>query len=427
MSVTPEITELKGGLRVVTTSVPTAQSVSVNVFAGAGARGETERTMGVAHFLEHMMFKGTTERPTAIAIAEAIEGAGGVLNAYTAKELTCYWNHVPYDQLELAMTVLADMFYDSLLDPKEIDRERPVVKQEISRGKDQPGAYVGELLGRAVYGDHQMGWPTAGTDESVDGLKREDFVDWLQTWYTAPNIVLSVAGNTNHAQVVALAEGLFAGSPTAAAPENVGVNGDEMPADRVAIDERPIAQSNIALGLPAISRTDPDRYTLMILNAVLGRGMSSRLFREVRERRGLAYSVGSSVSRHSDSGMFVVSAGVSPENVSETVGVVLEELEKMTQEAVGAEELQKAKDYTVGSFRLSLESSMALGQRAGESLLTLGKIEPVESVVEKLRAVTADDVVRVAQRIFKRERAALAIVGPSIDEAALRDVLGAAG
>ncbi|HEY5639283.1 MAG TPA: pitrilysin family protein, partial [Dehalococcoidia bacterium] len=339
MSVTPEITELKGGLRVVTTPVPTAQSVSVNLFAGAGARGETERTKGVAHFLEHMMFKGTTTRPTAIDIAEAIEGAGGVLNAYTAKELTCYWNHVPYDQLELAMTVLADMFYDSLLDPEEIDRERTVVKQEISRGKDQPGAYVGELLGRAVYGDHQLGWPTAGTEETVDGLQRDDFVDWIEGRYTAPNTVLSVAGNTNHEQVVALAERLFSGSRHEEAPANVGVNGDELPAGRVAFDERPISQSNIALGLPAIARKDPDRYTLMILNAVLGRGMSSRLFKEVRERRGLAYSVGSSVSRHSDSGMFVVSAGVSPEKVLEAVGVILEELEKMTREAVGAEEL----------------------------------------------------------------------------------------
>ncbi len=427
MSVTPEITELKGGLRVVTTPMPTAQSVSVNVFAGAGARGETERTKGVAHFLEHMIFKGTTERPTAIAIAEAIEGAGGVLNAYTAKELTCYWNHVPYDELELAMTVLADMFYDSLLDPEEIDRERTVVKQEISRGKDQPGSYVGELLGRAVYGDHQMGWPTAGTDETVDGLQRDDFVDWLESQYTAPNTVLSVAGNTRHEQVVALAERLFSGSRHVAAPANVGINGNVLPADRLAIDERPISQSNIALGIPSIARKDPDRYNLMIMNAVLGRGMSSRLFKEVRERRGLAYSVGSSASRYSDIGMFVVSAGVSPEKVSEAVSVILEELERMTQETVGAEELKKARDYTVGSFRLSLESSMALGQRAGESLLTLGEIEPVESVVAKLRAVTADDVIRVAQRILKRERAALAIVGPSVDESALRELLGASG
>ena len=282
-------------------------------------------------------------------------------------------------------------------------------------------------MGRAVYGDHQMGWPTAGTEETVDGLQRQDFVDWLEAGYTAPNTVLSVAGNTDHDRVVALAQRLFARSPRSEAPENVAVNSDDLPVDRVVYDERPISQSNIALGLPAIARKDPDRYTLMILNAVLGRGMSSRLFKEVRERRGLAYSVGSSVSRHSDSGVFVVSAGVSPEKVSETVAVILEELAKMTTEAVGAEELQKAKDYTVGSFRLSLESSMALGQRAGESLLTLGEIEPVESVVAKLRAVTADDVMRVAQRILKPERAALATVGPSVDEAALRELLGATG
>jgi predicted Zn-dependent peptidase len=177
--------------------------------------------------------------------------------------------------------------------------------------------------------------------------------------------------------------------------------------------------------LPALSRHDPDRYVLLILNAVLGRGMSSRLFKEVRERRGLAYSVGSSASMHSDSGVFVVSAGVSPEKVTEALDVILAELEKMTREEVGEEELTKARDYTIGSFRLGLESSMALGRRAGESLLLLGEIEPVESVVAKLRAVTPADVMRVAQRVFKRERAALALVGPSVEESALREILTA--
>jgi predicted Zn-dependent peptidase len=184
-----------------------------------------------------------------------------------------------------------------------------------------------------------------------------------------------------------------------------------MPAARVVSDSRPIAQANIAMGLPAVSRKDPDRYALMILNSLLGRGMSSRLFQEVRERRGLAYSVGSSVSRHSDTGMLGISAGVSPENVAETVKVILEELEKLVQEPVGTDELTKARDYTVGSFRLSLESPMSLGQRAGESLLTLGEIEPIESVVDRLRAVTADDLTRVSRRLLRREKAALALVG----------------
>lgn len=424
MPVTWEISQLDDGLRVVTTPVETSESVSVSVFVGAGSRGETERTMGVAHFLEHMVFKGTPGRPTAIDIAEAIEGAGGVLNAYTSKELTCYWNHVPYDELERAMDVLADMLRHSILDPEEIDRERSVVQQEIKRAKDQPGAYVGELLGRAMYGDHQLGRPIAGTEESVGGMLRADFVEWLGTWYGAPNVVLSVAGKTTHDRVVTLAKRYFANGTTPASPVIPALTG-ELPASQVVMDARPISQANIAIGLPALARDDPDRYTLMILNTVLGRGMSSRLFKEVRERRGLAYSVGSSVSRYSDTGMLAVSAGVSPEKLNEAVRVIMEELEKLCSEPVGPEELKKAIDYTVGSFRLSLESTMSLGQRSGESLLTMGEIEPIEAVVEKLRSVTSTAVLRVAQRVIRRELAALALVGPEADEESLREALGA--
>ena len=423
MPVTPEVSELPSGLRVVTTPLPSSQSVSVSVVVGAGSRGESERIQGVAHFMEHMAFKGTPKRPTAIAVAEAIEGAGGVLNAYTSKELTCYWNHVPFDQMETGMEVLADMLNNSLLDPAEIDRERSVVQQEIRRTKDQPGAWAGELLGRAFYGDHPMGRSTAGTEETVGAMQQGDFKEWLGAWYGAPNIVVSVAGNTTHQQVLPLAERLFTGGRTATAPTVAGLNGS-LPAQRAIADARPISQANLALGLPALSRRDPDRYALMVLNSLLGRGMSSRLFKEVRERRGLAYSVGSSVSRYSDTGMLGISAGVSPENVSEAVKVILEELEKLVQEPVGDEELMKARDYTVGSFRLSLETSMSLGQRAGENLLTMGEIEPIEDVVEKLRSVGAEDLLRVARRLLLREKVAIAGVGPELAEGALGEMLG---
>jgi predicted Zn-dependent peptidase len=426
MAITWEIGKLADGMRVVTTPVPVAQSVSVNVFVGAGSRGEVHENMGVAHFLEHMVFKGTPKRPNAIALAETIEGAGGVLNAYTSKELTCYWNHVPFDELETAIDVLADMLRNSYLDQEEIDRERSVVQQEIKRTQDQPGAYAGELLGKAVYGEHQMGWPTAGTEETVGGIQRPDFQSWIDVWYGAPNIVLSVAGNTTHDQVMKLAEKYFLDGRNNTPPKVQAITKD-IPAKRVIGDIRPISQANVALGMPAVSRSDPDRYILMILNAVLGRGMSSRLFKEVRERRGLAYSVGSSVSRYSDTGMLGVSAGVSPEKLVEALGVILEELEKMKDEKVGPEELKKARDYTIGSFRLSLESTMALGQRAGESLLTLGEIEPIESVVEKLRAVNAEDVLRVAQRLLKREKAAVALVGPELPEDSLTELLERTG
>src|SRR5712692_1719507 len=179
MTTTPEISQLNHGLRVVTTPMPASQSVSVSVFVGAGSRGEDARTMGLAHFLEHMMFKGTPKRPTAIEVAEAIEGAGGVLNAYTSKEMTCYWNHVPFDKLETAVEVLADMLRNALLAPAEIDRERAVVQQEIRRTQDQPGTWAGELLGRAMYGEHPMGWPTAGTEDTVAGIQQEDFNEWI--------------------------------------------------------------------------------------------------------------------------------------------------------------------------------------------------------------------------------------------------------
>jgi predicted Zn-dependent peptidase len=422
MSITWEISELRDGLRVVTTPVPTAQSVSVNVFVGAGSRGEDERTNGLAHFLEHLVFKGTKKRPTAIDVAETIEGAGGVLNAYTSKELTCYWNQVPYDRLEVAVDVLADMLHNALLDPEEIERERSVVKQEIRRTYDQPGAYVGELLGRAVFGDHPLGWSTAGTDQTVETLRREDFEEWLDTWYGASNVVVSVAGNTSHAQVIKVAQRYFGNGRRREAPEMLAVH-EGLPANRAAADSRSISQTNMALGMPAISRTDPDRYALMVLNSLLGRGMSSRLFKEVRERRGLAYSVGSSVSRHVDTGMFAVSAGVSPENVDEAVRVIMEEFDKLVQDPVEEEELTKARDYTVGNFRLSMETPMALGQRAGENLLKLGEIEPVESVVQKLRAVDREDLTRVAQRVLRRDRTAIAVVGPDVREDALAELL----
>ena len=422
MTITSEVSQLPNGLRAVTTPLPTAQSVSVALFVGVGSRGEVERSKGLAHFLEHMLFKGTKVRPTAIDIAETIEAAGGVLNAYTAKEITCYWNHVPFDRLELAIDVLSDMLLHSLLDPEEIDRERSVVQQEIRRTQDQPAAWVGELLGQAVFGDQPLGWPTAGNEETVGALQREDFLAWMGDWYHPGNLVVSVAGNTSPEETTELIGRYLGDGRSGDEHPIVGVNGS-LPARRVIADARPISQANLAIGLPALARKDPDRYALQILNSLLGRGMSSRLFKEVRERRGLAYAVGSSVSRHADTGMFAVSAGVSPENLAEAVRVILDELRKVMEEPVGEEELTKARDYTVGSFRLGLETSMALGQRAGESLLTMGEIEPIETVVERLQSISAEDILRVARRVLPREKAALAVVGPDVQEEALAELL----
>jgi predicted Zn-dependent peptidase len=424
MTLSWQIDALENGLRVVTTPVPTAQSVSVNIFVGVGSRGEDRRRNGLSHYVEHMLFKGSEKYPSAMAIAEAIEGAGGVLNAYTAKEFTCYWNQVPYDRLDLAMDVVADMVANPLLDTKEIDRERTVVQQEIKRAYDQPSAWANELLSRAFYGDQPIGWPIAGSEETVGALQRQDFLDHVQTWYVPNNMVLSVAGNTDHEQVMKTARrylGSLGRRPVPAfEPARL-----EVPEERVLVEKREIAQSNLALGLRALSRTDPDRYALLILNSVLGRGMSSRLFKEVRERRGLAYAIGSGLSRHNETGLLSINAGVSPEKLREATQVIVEEVFKLCDEPVPKEEMARARDYTVGTFRLSLETTMALAQRAGENLLTTGEIEPVEEVVAKLEAVTADDVMRVARRLFRRDGVSAAAVGPGASQEEMATLLAA--
>jgi predicted Zn-dependent peptidase len=422
MTITWEVSELANGLRVVTTPLPTAQSVSANLFVGTGSRAEERRLQGLAHFLEHMVFKGSERRPSAMAIAEAIEGAGGVLNAYTTKEITCFWNHVPFEKLELAVDVLADMLLHPVLDSAEIDRERSVVQQEIRRNRDQPGIWVSELLNQAIFGDQPMGWSTAGAEETVAALQRQDFLDYLDAWYVPANLVVSVAGNVSHTEVLALARRYFDDRPAKAFPSFVPVD-SQLPAQHVTAEARPIAQTNLSIGFLAFPRKDPDRYPLMVFNNLLGRGMSSRLFKEVRERRGLAYSVGSSVSRFVDTGVLVISAGVSPENLREATAVIRQELRKLVEEAVSEEEMAKVRDYSVGNFRLGLETSMALGQRAGELLLTMGEIEAIESVVDKLRAVTPDDILRVARRIIQGAKPTLAVVGPGADGEELASLL----
>jgi predicted Zn-dependent peptidase len=413
MTATWQIDALDNGLRVVTTPVPTAQSVSTNVFVGVGSRDEKPRVNGISHYMEHMLFKGTEKRPDPILIAEAIEGSGGSLNAYTSKEVTCYWNHVPYDFAEHAMEVLADMVLHSLLAPDEIEKERTVVQQEIKRSHDQPGSWVGEMLSRAVYGDQPIGWSVAGPPENIDAIQRPDFIEHLDRWYRPNNMVLSVAGNVEHDEVLAWAGKYFSAIEAQPVPE-VPPFQPEIPEQRLLADERTLAQSNLAIGLRSFGREDPDRYALTILANLLGRGMSSRLFREVREKRGLAYSVGASTSRYTDVGTFSVSAGVSPEKMVEATKVILEELRRLIDEPVGEEELTKVRDFTCGSFRLGLESSMSLAQRAGDSLLTLGRIEPVDEVIANLRSVRPEDVQRVARRIFYTENLAMAVVGPSI-------------
>lgn len=423
MAVSFELTTLPNGLRIVTAPMPATQAASVNLFVGVGSRSEPQRINGITHFLEHMVFKGTERRPDATIIAQEIEGAGGTLNAYTNKEFTCYWNIVPFDRFETALDVEADMLLCSKLEQVEIDRERTVVQQELKRNHDNPGAWAGRLIGTSVYGEQPSGWDVGGSVELVETMQRPDFVEHIGEWYRPSNIVLSVAGNVTHEEVVRRAEPLFRdmkpGPLPAITPYDPSIVGP-----RVATDSRDIDQCTLYIGLPIFGREDPDRFALRIMNDVLGAGMSSRLFREVRERRGLAYSVGSGYGYQADAGVFTISAGVNREKLAETISVCIEEAEKMSGELVPAEELRKAKDHNIGRFRLSLETAFSLGQRHGELLITKGAIESVESVVAQVEAVTAEQVQAVARRLLKRELLHCAVVGPKLNEDEIANAMG---
>ncbi|MEO6396932.1 MAG: pitrilysin family protein [Tepidiformaceae bacterium] len=424
MAATWELTTLPNGLRIVTTPMPTTQAVSVNLFVGVGSRSEPQRINGITHFLEHMVFKGTERRPDAIMIAEEIEGAGGTLNAYTNKEFTCYWNLVPFNRFETALDVAADMLLYSKLEQAEIDKERTVVQQELKRNHDNPGAWAGRLIGQAVYGEQPCGWDVGGSVELVQEMQRPDFVEHIEAWYRAGNVVLSVAGNVTHQEVLAAAEPFFLGMETGPLPTldryDASITGE-----RVVTDSRDIDQCTLYIGSPIFGRDDPDRFALRIMNDVLGAGMSSRLFREVREKRGLAYSVSSGYGYLSDAGVFTISAGVNREQLGETITVCIDEAQKLCDELVPAEELRKAKDHNIGRFRLSLETAFSLGQRHGELLISKGEIESVDSVVEQVEAITAEQVRAVAQRLLGREKMHVAAVGPKLDNDELARALWA--
>ena len=418
------IDTLDNGLRLVTTPLPQSQAVVVAAYVGVGSRHEQRATLGLSHYLEHMLFKGTERRPSALAISAAIEGAGGDLNAFTSKELTCFWNRLPSDRLELAMEILADSLRASLLAPEEVERERTVIQQEIRRAHDDPAQRAFQLLSDAAYGDQPLGWEIAGDLDSVAATTRDHLRDHIDAWYRPHNLVLSVAGNVDPHHVRALAERAWSDFParaTAAPPAAQPTRASEP----VLVEQRDIEQCNLGLALRTFPRTDADRYPLTILNTVLGRGMSSRLFLEVRERRGLAYHVGSGTARFQDTGHLGISAGVTREHLAEAVTVILHELDRLRDEPVGRAELDKACEHTTGSFRLGLETAAAHCHRNGESLLMENEIKPIEDVVRQLRAVTPDDLQRVARRFIRRDNVAMALVGPYDDAPALAALLTA--
>ncbi len=405
------VNRLDNNLQIVTAPFRHSQAAVVAIYVAVGSRVESPEKLGISHYLEHMLFKGTESRPTPIDISSAIEGAGGTLNAFTSKELTCYWARVPFDRLSHAVEILADSLNASLLLNEEIERERAVIRQEIRRSEDDPGQTTSQILAGITYGEQPLAWNIAGNLTSVGAITRNDLITYMDRWYRPQNMVVSVAGNVNETDVLTFAQQNFKDlkpKPVPKIPESL----EGMATQRVVIEYRDLEQCNLALGLRTFSREDPDKYTLTILNGLLGNGMSSRLFLEIRERRGLAYSVGSGTTFFKDTGHLGIGAGVTSKNVLETTEVILQELDRLKYETLQLEELKKATEHASGSFRLSLDTASAQCFRIGESLLMDGRILSIDEIIQNINSVTPDDIKRVAQRFVNLNNIAIAVVGP---------------
>lgn len=402
---------LDNGLRVLLVPMPALHSVSVAVFVGIGSRYENDAEAGAAHFIEHMLFKGTERRPTAQILAETIEGIGGVHNAFTSSEMTTYFVKVAAAHSETAIDLLADILRNSRFQPEEIEKERRVISEELSMYYDIPDDWVSVLLNQTMWPDHPLGHDVAGTQESVGRMSREALLAYLARGYHPGNVIVAVAGaldGTNMEQAVRDRLGDWAPQPQPAfLPAPAGT-----PATRWKVDDRPIEQGHFCLGIRALSRNHPDRFVLSTLNTILGDGMSSRLFLEIREKRGLAYAVSSSLSMLQDAGSLVIYAGVDPDRAAEALQAVLEELDRLAETPVPAAELNKAREYIKGRLVLGLEDSFSQAAWYGQQTLLQPEVLSLEQVLAAYDAVTAEDVQRVAQTLLRREGYVLSAVGP---------------
>jgi predicted Zn-dependent peptidase len=404
---------------VVTQEMPAARSAAIGLFVGVGSRHEQGAHAGLSHMLEHLVFKGTQRFPEPGAISEAVEGCGGAVNASTDRELTVYSAKVPAGALNRGLEVVSQMVLRPLLRARDLSSEKPVIVDEIRMYEDSPGDHVFALFDALLFGAHPLGREIAGTPGSVRRASRPGVVGHWRAWYRPERLVLAVAGAARHDEVARIAEGWFADDDAWLAdvaappePELAPVTPAPVEAGAVRVAHRRLAQGNLCLGMPGVSRTDPDRWALDLLGAILGDGMSSRLFLELRERRSLAYDVSTFAATYQDCGTFGVHAGFDPDDADRVVTAVLEQLERVVQEPVDAAELDRARAYTRGRLELRMEDTGAVAAWLGSGESLLPRILTVEEVVERLEAVTPEDILRVARRFARPDLSRLAVLGP---------------
>lgn len=408
-------TLLPGGLRVITEQMAGARSASIGVWVNVGSRDETPTLHGCSHFLEHLLFKGTRER-SALDISVALDAVGGEFNAFTAKEYTCFHARVLDEDLPLAVDVLGDMITNSLITTDDVEAERDVILDEIAMHDDDPDDVVHNLFAHQAFGDSPLGRPIAGTVDSITSMTRQQVARFYRRHYRADNIVISVAGNLDHAKVVRDVrrafgrQGFLDGASEPVAHRNTTKARAVSPGE--SHTTRPFEQVNVVLGMKGLTRTDERRYALGVLNTALGGGTSSRLFQEVREHRGLAYSVYSFASHHADAGLVGVSVGCLPGKLDDVLATVRAELAKVAAEGITADELERGKGQLRGGLVLGLEDSGSRMSRIGKAELVYDEFLSIDDVIERINAVTLEEVRSVAAALFAQPEI-LAIVGPA--------------
>lgn len=404
-------TTLSNGVRIITMEMPQMRSVATTVYVKAGSRYESPKLNGISHFLEHMLFKGTKKYPEQAQIAMAIEGVGGQLNAWTDQDHTAFWNLLPAEFAKTGFEVLGEMIFHSLFEPSSIDRERGVILEEINRRYDDPASHVCEILVSLMWPDIPLGWPVIGNKENVLAIKRRDFIDYMGKFYQGNSIVVSVAGCIKHEEVVSSFEKLFVSAKPVEivkAEEAVVTQTEE----KVSIYYKKTDQAHLAIGVRGISSSDPDRYALNLMNTILGQGMSSRLFSNIREEKGLAYNISSGVESYEDTGALVVHAGLNLGKITEAISEICNEFKKLVDEPVSEGELRRAKDFVKGLLNLSMDDTDTVsGWYGRQELLTKELLTP-EEVIAKIEKLTSSDLQKVAKRVFTQKNLNLALIGP---------------
>jgi len=415
-------TTLDNGLRIISQKMPAVHSVSVCILIGTGSRYETDEIAGVSHFIEHLMFRGTQQRPEARDISEAIEGLGGILNGGTDREATVYWCKVAQVHFPLAMDLLADIMLHSKFDIEDMEKERQVIIEEINISYDSPSQRVSQLIDGLLWPGHPLGRDVAGDKQSVTAITREGLIDYMKLQYLPAKTVISVAGNIEHKKVVDTANRCLDGWSSKSSTTDFMAY-QQQPNPRLHVEKRDIEQVHMCLALPGLSLFHPQCFILDLLNVILGEGMSSRLFCEIRDRLGLAYSINSFVEHLSDTGAMVIYAGVDPKNLKLAIQVVLEQLSLLKEVTVSEQELIKAREMAKGRLLLRLEDSRSVaGWLGGQEVLT-GNILNINQVVSIIDAITADEIRKLAQELFTDSQLRLAVVGPVAEDETLVDLL----